>query len=157
MQAEAYMLMTYECEQCKQREEIWNSRDGITPFCVSCTKCNGIMQHVEWEKDVFAPRHSPADEDRVFVDLTLERAKQKAKEKVERWWDHPQSPMSTRFDSKDDAMYCFANSMLEEFAPHSPDLVSGAEYYDKHWKIPKQSRADSRGFHDYERSDHELA
>lgn len=35
---EAYLLMNYRCE-CGHHELIWNSRDGVTPFTLSCPNC----------------------------------------------------------------------------------------------------------------------
>lgn len=71
---EAFNLMTYRCESCQMYEIIWNSRDGVTPFMVTCRKCKSMMQHEAWSVDVFAPWHTPKPGDLVFVDLTEERA-----------------------------------------------------------------------------------
>lgn len=132
------MLMLYKCTKCGAEEKIWNSRDGITPFGISCRECGEFAQHEHWEKDVFNPFYSPPDGSRVFVDLTLERAKEKARKQVEFWWEHPEYPMSQRFDNKEDAMYSLANAALEEFAPHSPDLVTAEDYYATYWSITKK-------------------
>lgn len=54
--AEAFMLMWYECNDCHHSEQVWNSRDGVTPFGMRCPKCNGTkMLHTNWSADVFAP------------------------------------------------------------------------------------------------------
>ena len=66
--AEAFALMPYACKVCGNFEWLWNSRDGVTPFCISCTHnvCNakemGPMSH-RMGFDIFAlpdqPIHQP--------------------------------------------------------------------------------------------------
>ncbi len=43
--AEAFMLMSYQCDGCGTQEQVWNSRDGVTPFIVRCDNCNGAAKH----------------------------------------------------------------------------------------------------------------
>ena len=45
---EAFCLMQYQCEKCGGLEYLWNSRDGVTPFMLGCIKCDGMMQHINW-------------------------------------------------------------------------------------------------------------
>jgi len=68
---EAFCLMTYECELCGHRESIWNSRDGVTPFAMGCRRpgCDGIANHVEWEKDSYLPDHLPEPGDLLWIDM----------------------------------------------------------------------------------------
>ena len=48
---EAFCVMQYKCENdC--REFLWNSRDGVTPFTISCKECGGSMEHINWRDDV---------------------------------------------------------------------------------------------------------
>lgn len=77
---EAYCLMQYRCEDCRYEETIWNSRDGVTPFTVTCDKCGGIMQHVNWGRDCRKVNHKPGLGDRVFVDVTEDNIKEVAEE-----------------------------------------------------------------------------
>ncbi len=73
--AEAFMLMTYQCEKCGAKEIIWNSRDGVTPmFGSTCRQefCNGETSHVNWQNDVYAPDHKPAAGERIWRDGTLD-------------------------------------------------------------------------------------
>jgi hypothetical protein len=128
MQAEAYMIMTYECKECKIKERIWNSRDGVTPFLVGCKVCDGIMKHIDWDKDGFDPDYQPKDDDRVFVDLTMQRALEKASRQVEKMWNDPVHPMSKRWVNKKEAIRDLAKMAMKEFAPHTPDLISGIAY-----------------------------
>lgn len=60
---EAYCLMHYRCEKCGKWEILWNSRDGVTPFCVKCRNCDGTMKHEIWDRDFYAPKL------RMFIDL----------------------------------------------------------------------------------------
>jgi hypothetical protein len=70
---EAFCLMKYKCEKCGDIEYIWNSRDGVTPFSVSCNcKEKGLKQHIEWNNDICIPDLKPMGI-RWFVDMTKER------------------------------------------------------------------------------------
>jgi len=64
---EAFMMMTYETEDGSESERIWNSRDGISPFCVKSRNGKGLLQHVRWNEDEYLPEHTPEPGDRVFV------------------------------------------------------------------------------------------
>lgn len=71
---EAFMLMTYACE-CGHRETIWNSRDGVTPFCMNCPSCGGsTLRHVDWQRDVYAPDHKLHKGQRFWRDGTPDEA-----------------------------------------------------------------------------------
>lgn len=72
--AEAFHVMRYRCQACGHLEHIWNSRDGVTPFSLSCPQCNperdfrrGTMVHVNWQMDVYAPHYQPPAGSLVFV------------------------------------------------------------------------------------------
>ena len=67
--AEAYCLMQYKCEKCGTGEILWNSRDGVTPFMINCEKCNGHMQHVNWNSDVRNENYIPKIGQRVFINM----------------------------------------------------------------------------------------
>ncbi|WP_157645065.1 hypothetical protein [Burkholderia ubonensis] len=74
LHAEAHALMWYACE-CGHRERIWNSRDGVTPFAISCPSCgNATLYHSNWQTDLANPGHAPHEGQRVFVDMTREQA-----------------------------------------------------------------------------------
>jgi hypothetical protein len=75
--AEAFMLMNYACRdpECQHHEIIWNSRDGVTPFGMNCPSCGGNeLIHCNWKLDKYAPDHKPHAGQRVWIDLTPERA-----------------------------------------------------------------------------------
>lgn len=50
---DAFRVMTYRCEQCGEKIKVWNSRNGVTPFCVTCVSCRsfGSMIHIDWNHD----------------------------------------------------------------------------------------------------------
>lgn len=80
---EAFNLMWYACRSCQHRERFWNSRDGVTPFGTSCPSCGGAdLLHVDWNLDRFAPDHKPHRGQRVWVDMTRERAEMYARRRI---------------------------------------------------------------------------
>jgi hypothetical protein len=80
--SEAFCLMWYACE-CGHRERIWNSRDGVTPFGFQCPSCKEPkLKHVDWKFDQHAPDHVPAVGQRIWIDLTRDRALEIARRTV---------------------------------------------------------------------------
>ena len=69
---EAFCLMSYVCEKCSRRDVIWNSRDGVTPSVVSCSRCAGEMFHCYWPNDRRKPDHIPVRGQGVFNTLPQE-------------------------------------------------------------------------------------
>lgn len=118
---EAFCLMKYR-DAHGNEEIIWNSRDGVTPFIVR-NKQGNEAQHVDWNRDVFAPNHTPAIGDRIFVDLTRERAREIALRRVETWWDGGENvpPMSEYYDSKEEAIESIIAGMYQ--GGESVDLI----------------------------------
>lgn len=97
--AEAFCLMSYQCEICGHNERIWNSRDGVTPFIIGCPVCGQpTHKHVDWGNDVCSPLHSmmlkPGD--RYFTDLTMARAREIAAIRVDRMIAEGGMPANTR-------------------------------------------------------------
>lgn len=107
---EAFMLMQYETDDGKTTEWIWNSRDGVSPFCVH-TPDGQEMMHVRWNEDRYAPNHVPKPGDRIFVTVTAERARELAISQVERFWDDPQYPMREAFASMGEAVDALAKDI----------------------------------------------
>ena len=63
---EAFMLMKYSCH-CGHCEIAWNSRDGITPFCIMCPSCGkASLSHAYWHNDVRAVDYKPNKGQLVF-------------------------------------------------------------------------------------------
>lgn len=68
-------------------EEIWNSRDGETPYTV-LLKSGALATHVEWSTMVARPKFIPPPGSRVFVDLTEGIARLNAQAYVAKIWDN---------------------------------------------------------------------
>ncbi len=118
--AEAFCLMKYAADDGSEVEWIWNSRDGVTPF-ISHSRTGREMRHVDWHLDRCEPNHRPQVGERIFVDLTREKAEQYARELVERNWNREQYPMSARWAAKEEAIADLVADMMEQ--PGQPDLV----------------------------------
>lgn len=118
---EAFCLMLYR-DTAGNEEWIWNSRDGVTPFCI--TSRQGLeARHVEWHRDRRVPDHKPKPGERIFVDLTIEKAREYRTRYVERFW--PRYQMSERYASKEAAIEELANIDVSEH-PGAPDIVEVA-------------------------------
>lgn len=79
--AEAFCLMKY-VDSAGNVEFIWNSRDGVTPFCVRSRQ--GLeARHVDWGADQRLPKHKPRSGDRIFRDMTMEDARKEARRRID--------------------------------------------------------------------------
>jgi len=82
---EAFCFMTYACERCDHRERIWNSRDGVTPFGMTCPECGAhSMKHVEWENDYYEPNAKLKPGALFWRDGTPEEAEQIIRKRIEK-------------------------------------------------------------------------
>jgi len=98
----------YRCDNCRKKEKIWNSRPRVVPFTVKCDNCdNGIMRHINWNIDEYAPDHTPEKGDRIFVDLSREAADIVFKNKIKSCWDDKPYSLSEEFESKEKALEYF--------------------------------------------------
>ena len=114
-------------DEAGNEEWIWNSRDAVTPFGVR-SKQGLEARHVEWQRDTFSPHHVPKLGDRIFVNLTMDRARKQATDQVEKYWDHPEYPMRETFESREEAVTSIATSNYESFgAGTTPTLVEVTE------------------------------
>lgn len=93
LHGEAFMLMTYRCK-CGHREVIWNSRDGVTPFAMGCPSCDDMsLQHVDWGRDVYAPKHELHEGQRFWRDGTPDEAEAIMRRRIDRMKDqYPLEP-----------------------------------------------------------------
>ena len=66
---EAFCVMTYQCEKCGFTEDLWNSRDGVTPFTIMCPKCGEFSRHINWNQDIRSENHIPSKGQRIFIDM----------------------------------------------------------------------------------------
>jgi hypothetical protein len=123
---DAFMLMRYEGAGGR-REWIWNSRDGVTPFCITSADDAVELHHGNWHLDRYEPRYVPPIGSRVFVDLTEELARPRAIEYVERYWDHEELPMREHpvFEplGKAGAIEHFVQQWVADWGGHSPHLI----------------------------------
>lgn len=120
VQAEAFCLMKYQAES-GETEWIWNSRDGVTPFCITM-KSGDEGRHADWPGDRYMPNHVPKVGERIFVDYTPAEARAAAARHYDGWAkSHPdfvkENPDREAFVTRQ------ALSILEAFWPHSPRLA----------------------------------
>jgi len=83
---ERYCVMTYRSDDGTEEEQVWNSRDGVTPFVITL-RSGKAATHVNWTADVPRPDYRPPAGSRVFVDITKERAREIARANCARWWE----------------------------------------------------------------------
>lgn len=87
--------MTYRSDDGTQEEVIWNSRDGVTPFVIT-SRSGKEMSHVDWRSDQCIPNYKPQVGERVFVDLTYEKALEYAQRNLAKYasmgWDMTDAP-----------------------------------------------------------------
>lgn len=86
LHAEAFALMWYRCDcsGCYHSERIWNARDGVTPAATACPSCGRpTLAHVAWDLDRYAPDHLPHHGQRMWIDMTRERAEEIARARLE--------------------------------------------------------------------------
>ena len=96
---EAFMLMRYACQECGKNQMVWNSRDGVTPFMIGCprTDCAGMMNHVDWRGDIYAPDYVPDNGERFFRDGTPDEAVAIMQKRIENMRDeYPLTPEEER-------------------------------------------------------------
>lgn len=93
---EAFCLMWYECKSrmCGHRERIWNSRDGVTPFGMTCPSCGGHeLYHAYFGSDKYAPDHQLRDGQRFWRDGTPDEAEAYIRRRIEAMrGDYPCTP-----------------------------------------------------------------
>lgn len=120
------MLMRYEGHGGR-REWIWNSRDGITPFCLRSADEQVDMHHGNWHLDRYEPFYVPPIGSRVFVDLTEDAARAQAQEYVDRHWatgeyQMQRHPMFAQL-GKVGAVDHFVREWVTAWGGHSPHIV----------------------------------
>lgn len=114
---EAYAIMEYHCEKCHKSEFIWNSRDGVTPFCIGCFYCDGEMRHINWGGDKREVWHIPKKGERIFITMPNEINDLYARKRIEMYWEHEQYPMRERFANKEEAFKALSGDMQKEGEP----------------------------------------
>lgn len=111
--------MWYQC-QCGHTERFWNSRDGVTPFGTKCPSCGDqSLQHAYFGSDKYAPDHKPPAGQKVWIDMTRERAQQIVRQRIDMFKAHGRDVASIEANFE---------RHVESFFEHgtSPDMaVSG--------------------------------
>lgn len=127
--------MTYTSEDGSESETLWNSRDGVSPFIVSSPNTGRPLAHTNRGADRYAPAHTPKVGDRIFVDLTEQRARVFAARRVELILADPaQSPaLQEEYETREMAVSDIATQMLETYGVGSPPdvLVVTAGYLEE--------------------------
>ncbi|MDB4873218.1 MAG: hypothetical protein JWL97_4222 [Gemmatimonadales bacterium] len=120
--AEAFCLMTYRSDDGTEEELVWNARDGVTPFVITL-RSGKQATHVDWRNDRRVPDHQPPVGSRVFVDLTPERARAAAEQRVDSYLADPVwGPRTlTQFGTRERAIEDLAELAVP--APGTPDLI----------------------------------
>lgn len=130
--AEAYNLMKYQCQACKNIETFWNSRDGVTPFAMDCLKCSGTAHHIDWHSDIRDPffgeqfKAGLFPSMRVFIDITKERAVEFATRRLVSFEGTEYPP-----PARDSQAWRELHARIVEDMFHNgeaPDVITGAEY-----------------------------
>ena len=124
-QPEGFKLMQYRDDATGEVEWIWNSRNAVTPFVVRSRDGLRNMTHVRWNEDAYAPGWVPNVGDRIFVNLTIERAREHRRKYVERNWERVVygEKMSDRWPTKEAAIEDLARADMESFGLGTPDVV----------------------------------
>lgn len=63
---EAFKLMAYRSDDGTETRQVWNARNGVTPFVITFPSGRRAT-HVNWAGDRYAPLHQPAPGDLVFT------------------------------------------------------------------------------------------
>jgi hypothetical protein len=124
---EAFALMRYRADDGTEEEQVWNSRDGVTPFVIRL-RSGKQATHVDWDQDVRMPEDfTPPQGMRYFADLTPERARAHAARNYDSWSSDPRWAPDVRRvygANRDLAIAALAGSYLERAG--APDLVDPA-------------------------------
>lgn len=101
---EAFCLMRYTSDDGTEEEVVWNSRDGVTPFVISL-RSGKQATHVAWTQDITCSEEmARALKVRWFIDHTADTAQVAAAAYVDRFWDHPEIPMSKMYADRNTAI-----------------------------------------------------
>lgn len=108
--------MTYATDDGTEKETLWNSRDGVTPFVITSATTEKEMRHVAWNMDAKKFDFVPPVGMRVFVDATRELAEPRLHEYIDKHW-----PMSNYWDTKEEA---FEALLPDWIKPGSPWIIT---------------------------------
>jgi hypothetical protein len=130
LHSEAYCVLRYQSlEDPAVIENVWNSRDGVTPFTI-LLRSGALATHVDWMSMVARPDFKPPPGSRVFVDLTDGIARSNAEAYVKKLWDDKGAEgMLARSQYKTPAD--MVEVLIADIRPGEPALV---EVPEEGWK-----------------------
>lgn len=114
--------MRYRADDGTEDELIWNSRDGVTPFCITL-RSGKEATHVDWAADRYLPDYRPPLGSRIFVDLTESRARASARRNAEMYWARDVAARE-RYASADELAEILFHGYYGQ--PGTPDLIEVA-------------------------------
>lgn len=122
--AEAFKLLTFECDRCGFQENIWNSRDGLIQYTVDCPHCfGGWMRRAVGDEGLYLPSYEPNPGERMFTDLSMEKAINVALEKLSDAYENkePGVPKNT-----DDLIrrILLCSCVIYDSSQGQPDLIT---------------------------------
>lgn len=94
--AEAFRLLRYMSHDSSIIEHVWNSRDGVMPFCIPAKDGKTLLNHAGLHTSVYAPQYQPQIGERILVSATPETAWLVAEKEVERRWENLRSHYKTQ-------------------------------------------------------------
>lgn len=122
LRADAFVLMRFRSiDDPGEVEEIWNSRDGETPYAIMLPS-GATATHVDWSSMVSRPKFTPPPGTRVFVDLTEEIARANAAAYVTKIWDNQGAEGMLARHQYTDADSMIA-ALIADIRPGEPALV----------------------------------
>jgi hypothetical protein len=113
---EAFCLMKYCCQECGCEEILWNSRDGVTPFCIPCRECGGDMFHIDWRSDERATEYIPVHGQRIFVDMPEELKAPIARQRMS-------SMDGTKFEKTGKSRKALLDELIHDFNIGEPWII----------------------------------
>lgn len=123
---EAYCHMTYRCREHGHEIRIWNSRDGVTPFAMTCREpgCGLEARHVDWQLDIYDPTYQLQPGDWYWRDGTQEEAEAIIRRRLEAYPPSQDYLAERGFATVEDFIQELARpgDRLSEFPPGWPQL-----------------------------------
>lgn len=123
MRPDAYAVMRFVgLDDPAEVEEIWNSRDGVTPYVVLLAS-GRPGTHAEWSSMVARPDYEPPPGSRVFVDLTEGIARTNAEAYVRKIWDDKGAEgllARSQFETAEQMV----DALIADIQPGEPALVT---------------------------------
>lgn len=118
----AYVVLRYRAlDDPAEVEEVWNSRDGVTPYTILLPSGRPAT-HCDWTSMVARPDYSPPPGSRIFVDLTEEIARSNAETYVSKVWDDKGAEgmlARSRFETPE----ALIESLIADIRPGEPTIV----------------------------------